>query len=134
MADYNHSPVDITALEDSEVIFISKGAVMNQMMACPSFLKVFMAFNANRIKYLSDRLKLFAQKGIKAKIAYYILSKAKDNKFDTGRSITSLAEYFGVERPSLSRALSEMTRDGVISYHAGKGTVLDYNELHMLLD
>jgi len=53
--------------------------------------------------------------------------------FDLGRSIASLAEYFGVERPSLSRALSEMNGDGIIEYEAGKGKVLKYNEIKELL-
>ena len=92
-----------------------------------------MAFNANRMQYISERLKIFAQKGIKAKLVYHILSREHDGEFDLGRSVASLAEYFGVERPSLSRAISEMARDGIIEFRSGRGRILDLEALEECL-
>lgn len=132
-ADENRFPVDVTVLEECEVILISKGEIEKKMADCPGFLRGFMAFTANRTHFLSERLKIFSQKGIKAKIAYYILLQDKGGTFELGRSIASLAEYFAVERPSLSRAISEMVRDGVIEFGAGKGRILDYNKIKELL-
>ncbi len=132
-ADNNRFPVEVTAMEDCEVILISKSSIEKQMAKCPGFLRGFMAFTANRVQFLSERLKIFSQKGIKAKIAYYILQQDKNGTFELGRSIASLAEYFGVERPSLSRAISEMVRDGIIEYENGKGKILNYNDLKELL-
>ena len=103
------------------------------MRECPQYMRGFMAFNANRMQYISERLKIFAQKGIKGKIVYYILSRERDGEFELGRSIASLAEYFGVERPSLSRAMSEMVKEGIITLHAGKGQILDFKALEKLL-
>ncbi len=132
-ADNNHFPVDIISLEDSEVMFISKPSVERSMAQCPGFLRGFMAFNANRIEYLTQRLKIFAQKGIKGKLCYYILSKEVKGSFELGRSIKSLAEYFGVERPSLSRTLSEMVQQGIITLDNGKGRILDYKKIEEAL-
>jgi CRP-like cAMP-binding protein len=132
-ADNNHFPVDVTALDDCEVILISKTSVEKQMAKCAGFLRGFTAFIANRVQFLSDRLKIFSQKSIKAKIAYYILQRDKNGNFELGRSIASLAEYFGVERPSLSRAISEMTKDGIIEFESKKGKILNYNEIKELL-
>ncbi len=132
-ADDNRLPVDVIALQDCELIYIKKESVEAQMAKCLGFMRGFMAFNANRMQYLSERLKIFAQKGIKAKIVYYILSREVKGEFDLGRSIASLAEYFGVERPSLSRALSEMVRDEIITMQNGKGKILNFQELHNLL-
>lgn len=132
-ADDNRFPVEVTAMENCEVILISKSAVEMQMAKCPGFLRGFMAFTANRVQFLSERLKIFSQKGIKAKIAYYILQHDKNGTFELGKSIVSLAEYFGVERPSLSRAISEMIKDGIIEYENGKGRVLKYNDIKELL-
>jgi len=132
-ADNNRFPVDVTAMEDCEVILISKDSVEKQMAKCPGFLRGFMAFIANRVQFLSDRLKIFSQKGIKSKIAYYILQHDKNGTFELGRSVASLAEYFGVERPSLSRALSEMVKDNIIAFEAGKGKILNYNKIKELL-
>lgn len=132
-ADNNRFPVEVTALEDCELLLISKETVEKQMAKCSGFLRGFMAFNANRMQYLSERLKLFAQKGIKAKIAYYILSKESNGTFQLGRSVSSLAEYFGVERPSLSRAISELVRDHIITFDSGNGRIVDSHALMELL-
>jgi len=132
-AENNHFPVEVTALEDSEVILISKASIEEQMAKCPGFLRGFMAFTADRVQFLSERLKIFSQKGIKAKLAYYILQHDKNGTFELGKSIASLAEYFAVERPSLSRALSEMVKDGIIEYESGKGKIINYNEIKELL-
>ncbi|NDW11493.1 Crp/Fnr family transcriptional regulator [Bacteroides sp. 214] len=132
-ADNNRFPVEVTAMEDCEIILISKSSIEKQMAKCPEFLRGFMAFIANRVQFLSERLKIFSQKGIKAKIAYYILQHDRNGVFELGRSIVSLAEYFGVERPSLSRAISEMVHDGIIEFEAGKGKILKYNDLKELL-
>lgn len=132
-ADDNRFPVDVIALGDCEVILISKASVEKQMAKCPGFLRGFMAFTANRVQFLSERLKIFSQKGIKAKIAYYILQHDKNGSFELGRTIASLAEYFGVERPSLSRAISEMVKDGIIEFEAGKGRIMHYDEMKDLL-
>ena len=132
-ADDNRFPVDVIALQDCEVLFISKETIEKQIAKCPGFLRGFMSFNANRMQYISERLKLFAQKGIKAKLVYYILLHEESGKFDLERSVSSLAEYFGVERPSLSRAISEMVKDGIITYQNGKGEILNFSSLENLL-
>lgn len=133
-ADDNRFPVDVIALEDCEVILISKESVEDQIAQCPGFMRGFMAFNANRMQYISERLKLFAQKGIKTKIGYYILSRENNGEFDLGKSVAALADYFGVERPSLSRAISEMVRSGIITFQHGKGKILDFNALEELFN
>lgn len=132
-SDNSCFPVDVIALEDCEIILISKAAIETQIAKCTGFMKGFMAYISNSVQSLSERLKIFSQKGIKAKIAYYILRHDKKGSFELGRSIVSLAEYFGVERPSLSRAISEMVKDGVIEYENGKGKILKYNDLNELL-
>jgi len=132
-ADNNRFPVNVIALEESEIILIRKESIEKQMAKCPHFLRGFMAFTANRMQFLSERLKIFSLKGIKTKVAFYLLQRTKDNEFELGRSIASLAEYFGVERPSLSRAISEMVRDGIIEFEAGRGRILDRNAMRNML-
>jgi CRP/FNR family transcriptional regulator, dissimilatory nitrate respiration regulator len=132
-ADDNSFPVDVIALEECEVIYISKEAVEKQMAKCAGFMRGFMDFNANQMQNISERLKIFAQKGIKAKVAYYLLSREKKGAFELDRSVASLAGYIGVERPSLSRAISEMVRDGIITFHSGKGTIINFDAMEALL-
>ncbi|MGL4851937.1 MAG: Crp/Fnr family transcriptional regulator [Phocaeicola sp.] len=133
-SDQNRFPVDVIALEECELYITNRAAVEEEMRLNPEFLRRFLAFSANRMQYLSDRLKIFAQKGIKSKIAYYLLSREKEGEFHLDRTVAGLAEYFGVERPSLSRAFSELTNQGVLSLQAGKGKILDRTAFYRLLD
>ena len=118
-------PVDVIATEPCRVARIPRSAVEGQMASCPGFLRGFLTFSADRMRLLSDRIKVFGHKGIKSKVAYHILLNEHQGEFKMGHSITWLAEYFGVERPSLSRAISELVRDGIIAYRNGNGTILN---------
>jgi CRP-like cAMP-binding protein len=88
-----------------------------------------MTFNSNRVHFLSERLKLFSIKTIKGKLAQYILTTTNHTDFALEMTQTALAEYFGVTRPSLSRALSEMIKEEVISLKGKKGKVLSFEKL-----
>ena len=132
-ATNNRFPVDVIAIQDCEVIYVAKQRIEKLIATDHDFMRSFLTFNANRMQYLSERLKIFAQKNIKAKIAYYILIHEKEKSFKLKRTITSLAEYFGVERSSLSRAFSELVKANIITLNHGKGQVLDSNALEELL-
>lgn len=114
-AENNRFPVDVVALESCEVVIIPKTSVMQQLATNENFLKSYMAFNANRTQFLSERLQLLSIKTIKGKLAYYIRQRVVNGTFKMDRNQTELAEYFGVARPSLARSFSEMIDEGAIT-------------------
>lgn len=120
----NLFPVDIIAMEHCEVILVKKKYIEIQMASCPHFLHGFLTFIADKMQFLTDRLKIFSLKSIKAKFAFYIMEHAKGEEFVLNSSITSLSEYFGVERPSLSRTIAELGKEGIIEFKSGKGKIL----------
>ena len=128
-AENNRFPVDVVALEPCEIIIISKESMMQQLTRNEAFLQGFMTFNSNRIHFLSERLKLLSTKTIKGKLAQYILSRSHHMDFTLHMTQTALADYFGVTRPSLSRSLSEMIDEGIISLKGKSGKVLDLGKL-----
>jgi CRP-like cAMP-binding protein len=132
-AENNRFPVGAIALEDCEIVLISKDSITKQLTHNEEFLKGFMAFNSNRVHFLSERLKLLSTKTIKGKLAQYILIRTKDTHFILDRKQEELAEYFGVTRPSLSRSLSEMVDEGIISLKRKNGTVLNPAKLNKLI-
>jgi len=128
-AENNMFPVDVVALENCEIITVSKDSVIKQLASNETFLQGFMKFNSNRVYFLSERLKLISTKTIKGKLAQYILARTKNMDFIMDMNQTELAEYFGVTRPSLSRSLSEMIDEGIISLKKKQGKVLDFSKL-----
>ena len=132
-AENNKFPVDVVALEDCEVIAVSKDAIMKQFACNDTFLQGFMKFNSNRAYFLSERLKFLSTKTIKGKLAQYILSRTVNMEFSLEMSQTDLSEYFGVARPSLSRSLSEMVNEGIISLKGKNGKILNLVKLKELI-
>ena len=132
-AENNKFPVDVVALEDCEIIAVSKDAIMKQFACNDAFLQGFMKFNSNRAHFLSERLKFLSTKTIKGKLAQYILARTANMAFSLEMSQTDLAEYFGVARPSLSRSLSEMVGEGIISLKGKNGKVLSFEKLKELV-
>ena len=132
-ADNNQFPVDVVALEDVEIVLISKEKIMKQLANNETFLQCFMKFNSNRVHFLSERLKLLSTKTIKGKLSQYILSRTNNMCFTLEMNQSTLAEYFGVARPSLSRSISGMIDEGIISLKGRKGKVLDINKLKGLV-
>ena len=132
-SENNAFPVDVVALEDCEIIIVPKESVMKQLACNETFLQGFMAFNANRTHFLSERLKFLSTKTIKGKLAQYILARTIHTDFTLNMNQTALAEYFGVTRPSLSRSLSEMIDDEIISLKGKQGKILNFKKLQNLI-
>ena len=132
-AENNEFPVDVVALEDCEIIMVPKESVMKQLACNETFLQGFMAFNANRTHFLSERLKFLSTKTIKGKLAQYILARTTNTDFTLDMNQTAMAAYFGVTRPSLSRSLSEMINEEIINLKGKQGKVLNFTKLRKLI-
>jgi len=132
-AESNLFPVDIIALEPCEIVMISKDSIINQFACNEAFLQGFMAFNSDRTHFLSERLKLLSTKTIKGKLAQYILARTRNLCFTMDMNQTTLAEYFGVTRPSLSRSMAAMIEEGIINLKGEKGKILNIVKMRNLI-
>lgn len=134
-SDNNHFPVDVTALEEVEIMKIPKDEIMRLMMTNPDFMKQFLTHNSNRTQFLTNRLQLLSIKSIKGKVAHFLIEQETSSRksFSINRNQTELAEFFGVARPSLARCLSELIQDGIIEINKKEYTILDMKRLRDLL-
>lgn len=134
-SDNNHFPVDVTALEEVEIMKIPKDEIMRLMMTNPDFMKQFLTYNSNRTQFLTNRLQLLSIKSIKGKVAHFLIEQetVAQKSFTINRNQTELAEFFGIARPSLARCLSEMVQDGIIKINKKEYTILNMKRLRNLL-
>ena len=132
-AENNCFPVDVIALKECEIMIIHKESVLKQLASNEAFLQSYLAFNANKTNFLSERIKLLSIKTIKGKLAQYILERTHNMSFVLERNQKQLAEYFGVTRPSLARSLSEMIDDGIIELDKKEGKIRDSKKFKALL-
>ncbi len=134
-SDRNTFPVDVTALEEVELLRIPKNEVIRLMTLRPDFMQQFMTHNANRTHFLTQRMQLLSIKTIKGKIAHLLLDRyqTEGSKFKLSMNQTEMAEHFGVARPSLARSLAEMIEENIISVEKKEIEVTNLNKLKELL-
>lgn len=131
----NNYPVDVIANSDVTLLILPKEEVMKLFKANTFFLSNFLNAVSNRAQFLSRRIWFLSFKTIKGKLAHYILSLAGDTKKTVQIPVQrELADFFGVTRPSLARALGEMEKDGCIKVDRKDITILDKKMLIKLLE
>ena len=132
------SPADFIPNEEIETIEFSKSEVLKMFHNYPEFLENYLNSVCNKTHFLTQKVWFnFSNKTIKQKTASYILSLSKENnqiiKFD--KTLQEIAEFFGVERPSLSRVFSEFVSDGFIEKIDNKTLkILNRDELLNILE
>ncbi len=104
---------------------------LKELMLNETLLTNFMKVNSDMTVFLAKKVQMMSIKSIKGKLSLYILENItpENDSFFLKRTQTQLAEYFGVQRPSLARTLGEMIREGIISLYKKELTVLDRRKL-----
>ena len=119
----NRFPVNVIAVSDGELLLIEKPDFLKLLMKNDIILVNFLDMISNRSQFLSEKIKFLNFKTIKGKLAHYILQKAGKDQSTVNLDMTQsdLAEFFGVTRPSVSRALGDMEIEGYIE---AKGKII----------
>ncbi|OFX46409.1 MAG: cAMP-binding protein [Bacteroidetes bacterium GWA2_40_14] len=132
----NFYPVDVISNEQTILLVIPKESVLKLFQLSDVFLKNYLNAISNRAQFLSRRIWFLSFKTIKGKLAQYILNMAEPDKTRIVLPLTQkdLAEFFGVTRPSLARALGEMEKDKIIEVNRKEITITNRNLLVKLLE
>ena len=91
---------------------------------------------SNRAQFLTNKIKFLSFTTIKGKIAQYYLDlsgKANSDLIRSPHSQSQLAELFGVTRPSVGRAISDLNRAGIIKTEGKEVVLLNKSKLSELL-
>jgi CRP-like cAMP-binding protein len=112
----NRFPVNVIAVSSVELLFIEKSDFLKLLMRNDTVLVNFLDMISNRSQFLSEKIKFLNFKTIKGKLAHYILQKSvtDGNILSLGMTQTDLADFFGVARPSVARALGDLETEGYI--------------------
>jgi CRP-like cAMP-binding protein len=112
----NRFPVNVIATLDTELIIIDKPEFLKLLKTEERILINFLDMISNRSQFLSEKIKFLNFKTIKVKLAQYILQKAAKDGISVIFDMTQneLADFFGVARPSVARALGELEEEGLI--------------------
>ena len=130
----NRYPVNIIVVSDAELLLIGKFEFLKLLKRSDRILVNFLDMISNRSQFLSEKIKFLSFKTIKGKLAQFILQRAGGDKTDVILEITQsdLADFFGVARPSVARALGEIEDEGLIEARGKNIKILDKAGLVML--
>jgi CRP-like cAMP-binding protein len=131
----NRYPVDIIANEAATVLVIPRDVLLFLLQHSQVVLKNYLNAISSRTQFLSNKIRFLSFKTIREKLANYILNNIKkdSNVFILNQSQTELADFFGVTRPSLARALAEMGKEGILHTERREITILDKEKFNKLL-
>lgn len=126
-ATNNRFPVDVVALTPCEVLIISKEHFIEFMRREPIVMYNFLRILSDRSRLLTQKLGAFALLGLKSRVATYLCEHGDiHNQQD-------VAERLGVARPSLSRILAELAKEGCVAFANRKIIIADRSLLEKYL-
>ncbi len=113
-SDDNTIPVTIWTRSEAEILVIRKPDLIRFCTRNELFLHNLLKDLANKFVFISGKLVYLQFKSLEEKVIYYLSKQPKDSRgwVHPGHSINELSGLFGVERPSLSRVLGKMVKDG----------------------
>jgi CRP-like cAMP-binding protein len=125
--DQNRFPVNVTAVSDAELLLIEKPDFLKLLMKNDILLVNFLNMISNRSQFLSEKIKFLTFKTIKGKLANYILQNIGKDAMILNLRMTQndLADFFGVARPSVARALGDLEEEGYIEAKGKNIKIID---------
>jgi len=135
-APQNNLPVNLTAETDVAICSIPRPQVIRLLQQNEGFLTNFLQDTGLRLSILAEKLRLVQFATITEKIASYLLDQADKQGTDSPiipLTKETLAEIFGVTRPSLSRNFSQLCASGILSQAGRQIHILKREELEAVL-
>jgi CRP-like cAMP-binding protein len=132
----NRFPVDIIANEQATLLTIPRDVLIYILQNSKGVLQNYLNAISSRTQFLSNKIKFLSFKTIREKIANFILTNipTDSNILVFRQTQNELADFFGITRPSLARALAEMEENGIIQFERNKITIQNKEKLNKLLN
>lgn len=103
---------DVIANSDTQILFINKANLLTLLKNNDAFLINYLQKEATTTKDLNNRVKLLSLNSPKSRFLFYLESNNGLIKYS---SITSLAKELNIQRETLSRLISKLTKDKIIT-------------------
>lgn len=112
-AEKNIVPVDLVSVGASVVVAIDREKFFTLLMSSPKAMREFFKISSEKTFAISERM-VEQTSTIRERLERYIEENRMGDEIRFRVSLKELSERFSVERPSLSRVISELIRDGYL--------------------
>lgn len=124
------SPISAVAVQESSILWFYANLLMEPTFfadpLCARFATNFIRTMATRSLRFNDRIQVLSKKSIREKLITFF---SQQMHYQRSRQIvlsmdrSALADYLGVDRTALSRELSHMRKDNILSFHKNHFTI-----------
>lgn len=134
-SDKSQFPNTLSSVEDSKILYITK---QNIIKLCSNNNVIFsnmLAILSNKILMLNSKIQELSLDNLRSKICFYLYEEYKKQnslKLTLPMNRNALAQSLGIQRPSLSRELSNMKNDGIIDFNKNVIEIKDLNSIIIL--
>lgn len=118
-------PLNIYCQSDCILLHLTKAAV-TELLKNYSFVMQYIKSLSQNSQGMNRKIAMFTQHSLRENILYYLTSQTIQQQSDTiilPVTKKQLADYFGVQRPSLFRELKKLKDDGTITINNREITV-----------
>ncbi|MGB4659669.1 MAG: Crp/Fnr family transcriptional regulator [Mobilitalea sp.] len=137
----NISPVTVRVNKEAKILFVPYEKVINTcgnscMFHIDLIQNMMMVLGEKNVK-LNQKLELLTLKGMREKIASYLLNESlerKSNMFQVVLNRTELADYLNVSRTAMSRELARMKDEGLIDFYGNSFKLINKSSLTECLE
>ena len=130
------SPVTLRVKEDSKILFIPYERIIKSCGNTCNFhvqlIQNMMMILGQKNFNLNSKIELLTLKGMREKIAAYLLTESKNSNslsFQIVPNRNELAEYLNVSRTSMCRELARMKELNILDYYQNSFKILDVEAL-----
>lgn len=120
--DNNLYPLNIYSMTDCRLLHFKKSAVC-KLLEDYNFVMQFIQSLSQNSQGMNRKIVMFSQKSLRENILDYLAALSIEQQSDIVTlplTKKQLADYFGVQRPSLFRALKELKDEGLIDVNNRK--------------
>ncbi len=115
-SENNTYPGNIVSITNTKICFIKQKDFLNSLSNNIILLNEYLKYSSKKFILMQERMKVISQPSLSNKILYYIDIQSKKTKsnYILINSISDLAIYLNVTRPSLSRELNKLIKNNYI--------------------
>lgn len=127
-AESREYPSSLIAEKECKILTISSSDILGLCEKDNKFQRNLIKSLSERIIYLNRKVKMLSYRTIRQKLSCYILEESQKQKsldLKCRHTRSDIADLIGSTRPSISRELSNMQRQGIIQLTPKGITVLD---------
>lgn len=135
-SSHNIIPVDVVAVEEVKILPMQKADFTLMLRRNEKIMTNFISIISTRASFLSEKVRDLGFGTIKSNLATYlyeIMQQKESSSFEIAHTQQQLADMFGVTRPALAKAISQMIQQGVIDSKGKHFTILSPKALKVMI-